>query len=118
MAEARSYNAAVDFVDRNVAEGRGGKTAFRDPCRSLTYDELRNRVHRVGPALAELGVEREHRVVMLMLDTVDFPVVFWGAIRAGIVPVQVFSAIAGDPDHASAYYSDIVSGLEWLAGVT
>src|SRR5918993_5241762 len=96
MAEARSYNAAVDFVDRNVAEGRGGKTAFRDPCRSLTYDELRNRVHRVGPALAELGVEREHRVVMLMLDTVDFPVVFWGAIRAGIVPVPLNTLLGAD----------------------
>ena len=27
----RDYNAAVDFVDRNVAEGRGDKTAFIDP---------------------------------------------------------------------------------------
>ena len=33
----RDYNAAVDFVDRNVAEGRGDKTAFIDPSRNLTY---------------------------------------------------------------------------------
>ena len=26
---------------------------------------------------------------MLMLDTVDFPVVFWGALRAGVVPVPI-----------------------------
>ena len=96
MAEARSYNAAVDFADRNVAEGRGGRTAFRDPRRSLSYGELHDLARRVGPALARLGVEREHRVVMLMLDTVDFPVVFWGAIRAGIVPVPLNTLLAAD----------------------
>jgi 4-hydroxybenzoate-CoA ligase len=96
MAEARSYNAAVEFVDRNVAEGRGGKTAFKDPRRALTYGELQDFSHRVGPALAGLGVEREHRVAMLMLDTVDFPVVFWGALRAGIVPVPLNTLLAAD----------------------
>src|SRR5262249_3073389 len=27
------------------------------------------------------------RIGLLLLDTVDFPVVFWGAIKAGVVPV-------------------------------
>jgi 4-hydroxybenzoate-CoA ligase len=86
---AARYNAAVDFVDRNVAESRGDKVAFRDAQRTLTYGELQDRASRVGPALAGLGVAPEQRVVMLMLDTVDFPVVFWGAIRAGIIPVPL-----------------------------
>jgi 4-hydroxybenzoate-CoA ligase len=34
-------------------------------------------------------VRREERVAMIMHDTVDFPVVFLGAIRAGIVPVPL-----------------------------
>ena len=37
----------------------------------------------------ELGISRERRIAMIMLDTVDFPVVFWGAIKAGIVPVAM-----------------------------
>ena len=37
----REYNAAVDFVDRNVAEGRDDKTAFVDPSCNPTYGELR-----------------------------------------------------------------------------
>src|SRR5215204_1209590 len=96
MAEARSHNAAIEFVDRNVAEGRGGKTAFKDPRRSLTYGELQDLSRRVGPALARLGVERERRVVMLMLDTVDFPVLFWGAIRAGIIPVPLNTLLTAE----------------------
>ena len=37
--------------------------------------------------LATYGLPRESRVAMLLLDTVDFPVAFWGAIKAGVVPV-------------------------------
>src|SRR3954469_4963358 len=83
------YNAAVDMVDRNVAEGRGGKTAFIDPAQRLTYGELADRVARVGPMLARLRLQREDRLALIMLDTIDFPVLFWGAIRAGIIPIPL-----------------------------
>ena len=86
---AQTYNAAVDMVDRNVAEGRGGKTAFSDAARRITYAELAESVARVGPMLAKLGLQREDRLAMIMLDTVDFPVLFWGAIRAGIIPIPL-----------------------------
>ena len=87
MDTSRDYNAAVDFVDRNVAEGRGGKTAFIDPSRNITYAQLLDAVARVGPLLTRLGVERENRIALVALDTIDFPVLFWGAVRAGVIPV-------------------------------
>ncbi len=83
------YNAAVDMVDRNVREGRGGKTAFIDPAAQLTYGQLQERCDRAANALRGLGIAREHRVVLIMTDTVDLPIVFWGAIKAGIVPVPL-----------------------------
>lgn len=83
------YNAATDFVDRNVANGRGDHLAFVDPRRSLTYRQLQARCNRFANALPRLGIGRERRVMMIMLDTCEFPVVFWGAIKAGVVAVPI-----------------------------
>jgi 4-hydroxybenzoate-CoA ligase len=87
MEYPRIYNAATDMVDRNVAEGRAAKIAFIDPDEALSYGELQERCNRLANLLATYGIPREARIAVLLLDTVDFPVVFWGAIKAGIVPV-------------------------------
>jgi 4-hydroxybenzoate-CoA ligase len=91
-----TYNAAVDMVDRNVAEGRAAKVAFIDPVRKLTYGELADSAARVGPMLAKLGLQREDRVAMIVLDTIDFPILFWGAIRAGIIPVPLNTLLTAE----------------------
>ena len=61
----------------------------RDPWRSLSYGELADATRRFAGALRAAGIAREQRVVLLMLDTIDFPIAFWGAIRAGVVPVPI-----------------------------
>jgi 4-hydroxybenzoate-CoA ligase len=82
-------NAVGWFLDRHVAEGRGERLAFADPWRRVTYAGLQAATARVAGALRALGVGPERRLAMVMLDTVDFPAVFWGALRAGVVPVPV-----------------------------
>ena len=84
-----SYNAVTWLLDRNVAEGRGDKLAFTDTESELTYGELQRRSRKAANLLRRLGVRREERVAMIMLDTVDFPVMFLGAMRAGVVPVPL-----------------------------
>jgi len=96
MAGERHYNAAVDFLDRNVEEGRGDKAALHEAGRSLTYSGLLDVAARVGPLLAAFGVEPENRVALVVLDSLEFPILFWGAIRAGIVPVLLNTRLTAD----------------------
>jgi benzoate-CoA ligase family protein len=82
-------NAADYFVDRHVREGRGDRLAFADPWRRLTYGELAVATARFASGLRATGIERERRIALVMLDTIDFPIAFWGALRAGVVPVPI-----------------------------
>jgi benzoate-CoA ligase len=85
----RDYNAAVDLVERHLKAGRGAKLAYVDDRGSLTYAELAERVDRAANAFRRLGIEQEQRIILLLLDTVDFPTAFLGAIKAGIVPIPI-----------------------------
>ena len=96
LTQRRPYNAATDFIDANIARGLASKTAFIDPERSITYGELQHRSFKFARALHELGIEHEHRVAILMNDTVDYPVAFWGVIRSGAVaiPLNTYLTVA------------------------
>ncbi len=88
------FNAAGFFVDRHVAEGRGGRTAFRFAGRAITYAELADRVDRAAAALAHRGVEIEDRVLLVLDDTPAFAAAFWGAAKLGAVAVPVNTLMA------------------------
>ena len=92
----RAFNAASYYVDRHVAEGRGGKTAFIDAGGAHSYGDLARMVNRVASALTAAGVRPESRVAMVMLDSVHFPATFFGAIKAGIVPVAVNTLLTAE----------------------
>src|SRR5258707_1339625 len=89
MADTAVYNAADDLIAPNLGAGRADKPAFIDRERRLTYGELARETARFANHLQRLGVRREERVALVLLDTIDFPVIFLGAIRAGIVPVPL-----------------------------
>jgi 4-hydroxybenzoate-CoA ligase len=91
-----SYNAVNWLLDRNVDEGRGAKLAFTDTASELTYGGLQQQTRRLANLLRRLGVRREERVAMIMLDTVDFPITFLGAIRAGVVPVPLNTLLTSE----------------------
>src|SRR4051794_33935772 len=89
-------NAVDYFVDRHLRESHGGATAFTDPWRSLSYAGLGGASRRLADALRAAGVARERRIGLLLLDTIDFPIAFWGAIRAGVVPVPINTLLTHD----------------------
>ncbi len=82
-------NAVDWFVDRHVRDGNGDRRAFQDPWRQLTYQDLQAATCRFAGALQRAGIQREHRLVLLLQDTIDIPIAFWGALRAGVIPVPV-----------------------------
>jgi benzoate-CoA ligase family protein len=90
------FNAARLFVDRHVEEGRGGRVAFHHEGGHLTYAGLQELVNRTGNALLGLGVQREQRVLCLLLDSPEFLAVFWGAIKIGAIPIPVNTMMRGD----------------------
>jgi benzoate-CoA ligase len=54
-----------------------------------TYGQIHEMVNRVGNALLQLGVEMEHRVLLVLLDGPEFVASFLGAMKIGAVPVPV-----------------------------
>ncbi len=68
-------------------QSRAGKTAYIDDTGNTAYGELEDRARRFASALRTLGVHPEERVLLVMLDTVELPIAFLGALYAGVVPV-------------------------------
>src|SRR5215218_1156955 len=85
----RRYNFAADILDRNLKAGRADKPAFVDPRGTWTYGVLADRVARFAASLRALGVRREERVLIALLDTIDWPTAFLGCLKAGVVAVPV-----------------------------
>ena len=90
------FNAAAFFVDRHLAEGRGGRTAFRYAGRSVTYQEIGLRANRFGNALRARGVDIEQRVLLALPDRPELAEAFWGAMKIGAVPVPVSDTLSAD----------------------
>src|SRR4029079_911363 len=85
----RNYNFAADILDRNLKAGRADKPAFIDARGTWTYGQLADRVARFAAVLRSFGVRREERVLIALLDTVDWPTAFLGCLKAGVVAVPV-----------------------------
>ena len=60
----RDYNAAGDLLGRNLAAGRGAKTAFIDDAGAITYAELAVRANRFGNT-PNAGSRRHRRRLLL-----------------------------------------------------
>jgi len=111
------FNAAAYLLALNT--GRAAKLAYIDDAQRLSYGELDARVRRCAAGLLALGVKREERVLIVMHDSVAWPVAFLGALYAGVVPVPVNTLLSAD-DYAymlqhSAAQALLVSRALWPA---
>ncbi|MFE0043045.1 SDR family NAD(P)-dependent oxidoreductase [Streptomyces albireticuli] len=81
----------------------GGKTAFGDARRGVTYKELEERTRRLAGHLMRLGVRRGDRVVLLLGNRVEMVEGFLAVLRAGAVGVPLDS---GATDTELAHFLD------------
>lgn len=86
---ADSFNVAVHMIDRHIKEGRGDKTAVITEHETVSYGQLAERVNRCGNALLDAGIPPGGRMLMVVKDCPEFFYLFYGAIKAGIVPVPI-----------------------------
>ncbi len=97
------YNASRILFD-NLAAGNGERTAVIAASGRRSYAELCADASRWGNALASLGLKRGDRVVMFLDDTPAYPAAFFGAVRAGFVPVLLNTLTP--PDLLQFYMAD------------
>jgi 4-hydroxybenzoate-CoA ligase len=94
-----SGNAAFYFVDRLSSGATGAKVAFAeaDPGgRTLTYEELARQSDCMAALYDRHGLRPEDRAAMLVLDQIEFPLIFWGSLKAGVIPVPLNTLLSAE----------------------
>ncbi|MGG0845037.1 benzoate-CoA ligase family protein [Peribacillus simplex] len=81
------YNASYNFLQKNIEAGRGEKTAIYYGNQSYPYKEIDTLVNQFGAALKDLGIEMEQRILLLLHDSPEFIISFFGAIKVGVIPI-------------------------------
>jgi benzoate-CoA ligase len=89
------FNGAEDLIVANL-DKHPDKAAIVDHRGDCTYRELADRVARMAGVLRSLEVQRDQRVLLCLTDTRDFPTIFLGAIRAGVVPVPLNTLLTAE----------------------
>ncbi len=89
-----AYNATVDLLERNLVAGRAERTYLRVGDRDYSYQEVAAAADGAGAGLLGLGLEPGDRVIIAMRDRPEFVFTFWGAIKAGLVPVPVAQGLS------------------------
>ncbi len=98
-----TYNASRILFD-NLSRGRGDRLALTGPAGTRSYADLCAEASRWGHGLQSLGLKRGDRVLMFLDDTPAYPTAFFGAVRAGLVPLLINTLTP--PDLLQFYLSD------------
>jgi benzoate-CoA ligase family protein len=97
------YNASRILFD-NLRNGHGDRLALTGPAGKRTYAELCAEASQWGHGFQSLGLERGDRILMFLDDSPAYPAAFFGAVRAGFVPLLINTLTP--PDLLQFYLSD------------
>ncbi len=103
FAVPQTYNASRILFD-NLDKGHGDRLALTGPMGTRSYAELCAEASRWGHGFVALGLKRGDRILMFLDDTPAYPAAFFGAVRAGFVPLLINTLTP--PDLLQFYLSD------------
>jgi benzoate-CoA ligase family protein len=92
---AARYNAGRILFD-NLAKGLGDRPALVGPAGTRTYKELCAEASQWGHGFKSLGLQRGARILLFLDDTPAYPAAFFGAVRAGFVPLLINTLTPAD----------------------
>ena len=92
-------NASLFFVDRHVDSHIKGKKAFIEygsNQKFITYADLHEQSSKLRHFFSKFKINREDRVIILMQDVVSYPIIFWGCLKSGVVPVLLNTLLSSE----------------------
>jgi len=96
MTNNTYFNAATALLESPSHSNNSDKAAFYHSDSAVSYSQLNQRCKQMGGLLERFGLEPEDRVAMVVQDTLDFPVIFLGAIRSGVIPVPLNTLLTSE----------------------
>lgn len=109
------FNVASWFLDRQVEEGSGARTALITPTGETTYAELAALANRVGHVLKEAGVEPEDRVLLTLSDGLEFVASWYAVLKVGAVTAEAYTFLQAKD---FAYYLNYTRARVVIADAT
>jgi acetyl-CoA synthetase len=103
FAIPEQYNASRILFD-NLGRGNGARLALTGPSGTRTYAQLCAEAAQWGNGFRSLGLQRSDRILLFLDDTPAYPAAFFGAVRAGFVPLLINTLTP--PDLLQFYLSD------------
>lgn len=88
--------SVVDIIDETTDKFKD-KTAVVFYGRKISYSELRDQIDRFATALCDLGVKKGDRVALLLLNSPQFIIAYFGTLKAGGV-VTAISPVYVSPE--------------------
>ncbi|HEY7300031.1 MAG TPA: benzoate-CoA ligase family protein [Xanthobacteraceae bacterium] len=95
-AISREYNFANDLFGRFQSNAWLDRVAYIDQRGSWTYGQLRSRAEQFSRLLESFQVRPEERVLMCLLDGIDWPTAFLGTLHGGRIAVPVNTLLTED----------------------
>src|SRR4051812_37905088 len=81
------YNSLIDLFEKSCEKYRD-RIAFSNMGKEMTYGELDNLSRDFSAYLQSLGLKKGDRIAIQMPNLLQFPVAFFGALRAGLIVVN------------------------------